>query len=316
MIPRMRAVVLLLAVATVAGCSRHTATAPTQTPPPSPSPTPAPATLTRVWLCCDTVQFGSQQQIEARAEYSDGSIKVVTSAVTSWRSSNPAMAPISSTGVVSGLAPGDFDITASYGGLDVSLKCSVFQSPYRPPATDEVTGHLSEITAFGPVDLWPAEVEVVGGPANGQKVQTILGGIFRISGLHAAGFDLIVRMRGYAPGRAHVDTLGRELNINLGPAAGTISDVLEGGVCLPTRTMSRTFRPQAPAFLRVTAERDGSTVKSLYANGVLVNGRIFLYQDIELSAGVAYELRVTGDCVNDTGPVRPTSRITFLRPAD
>ena len=312
----MRPVVLLLAVATLAGCSGHTATAPTETPPSSPSPTPPTATLTRVWIFGPSqVTINTQKQMEARATYSDGSIKDVSSAVTSWRSSNPAIAPISSSGVVTGLAPGYSEIAVAYGGLEGSVRLEVYQSPLRPPAADEVTGYVREITALGPIDLWPAEVEVIGGPANGRKVQTTWGGIFRITGLQAAGFDLIVRMRGYASGRAHVDSLGRELNINLGPAAGTISDVLEGGVCLPTRAISRTFRPQAPGFLRVTAD-EGSTWKSLYANGVLVNAYISLGDDIELSAGVTYELWATGNCVNDTGPVRPTSRISFLRPAD
>jgi hypothetical protein len=308
----MRTAIVLLA-ATVAACSSHTATAPTGT---APSPAPATPTLTRVSLCCSpSVYFTELKQIQARATYSDGSIKDVTSAVTSWKSSNPAIASISSTGVVTALAPGTFEITASYGGLEGSLGLIIFPSPFQPPAADEVTGYVREITALGPIDLWPAEAEVIGGPASGRKVQTTWGGIFRISGLQAAGFDLIVRRRGYASGRVHVDSLGRELNINLGPATGMISDVLEGGVCLPTRTISRTFRPQAPGFLRVTAD-DGSTFNSLYANGVLHNADVFLYEDIELSAGVTYELRVTGNCVNDTGPVRPTSRVSFLRPAD
>jgi hypothetical protein len=310
----MRQLVVLLAVATLAACSSHTATAPTQTPPSSPPATPA---LTSVSLCCSpSVAFNEAKQIQARATYSDGSTKDVTSAVTSWKSSKPAIASISSTGVVSALAPGTFDITASFGGLEGSLSLIIFPSVFEPPAADEVTGYVREITALGPVDLRLAEVEVQGGPATGRKVQTTSGGIFRIGGLQAAGFDLIVRMRGYATGRTHVDSLGRELNINLGPAAGTISDVLEGGVCLPTRTMSRNFRPQVPGFLRVTAERDGSTLKSLYADGVLVNAHIFTNDDAELRAGVVYELRVTGDCINDTGQVRPTSRISFLRPAD
>jgi hypothetical protein len=189
-------------------------------------------------------------------------------------------------------------------------------SPFQPPAADEVTGYLREMSGVGPIDLWPAEVEVIGGAANGRVAQTNTGGIFRLDGLPAAGFDLIARMRGYAPTRVRVDSLGRELNINLGPAPGMISDVLEGAVCLPTRTISRTFRPLAPGFLRVTAVRDGSVLLSLYANGIAVKPFYPLTAEVELNAGVTYDLRATGSCDADTGPARPTVRISLLRPSD
>ncbi len=308
----MRSVVLLLTVAALAACSRHTATGPSATPPSSPS-------LTRLSLCCTPLGGllgGQRTQITAKAIYSDESSKDVTSAGTSWRSSNQAIATISSSGMITALASGTFEVSASYGGLEASLRLTIFYSPFQPPAADEVTGYVREITGVGPIDLWPAEVEVIGGAANGRVAQTNTGGIFRIDGLPAAGFDLIARKRGYAPARVRVDSLGRELDISLGPAPGMISDILEGAVCLPTRTISRTFRPLAPGFLRVTALRDGSVLLSLYANGVAVKPYFSTGEDIELNAGVSYDLRATGSCDSDTGPARPTVRISLLRPSD
>lgn len=217
------------------------------------------------------MQINTQRQIEARATYSDGTIKDVTSAVTSWKSSKPSIAPISSTGVVKGLAAGDFEITATYGGLETSWGLYVVESAFRPPAANEVTGFVREMTGLGPIDLWRAEVEVIGGANNGQKAETNTGALFRMSGLQAPGFDLIVRMRGYSPGRVHVTELGRELSINLWPAPGVISDILEGEVCWPTRRISRQFRPAAPGFLRITGARSQSTTRALYGDGALVN---------------------------------------------
>src|SRR6266511_2567956 len=284
---------ILAAGLLLAGCSGHGTTAPTQAP-----PAPATPTLVLVSLCCgsNSVPFNTPRQIEARATYSDGSIKDVTSAVTLWKSSNPAIAPISSTGVVIALAPGFFDITASYGGLEGSWRLFIFDAPFNPPAADEVTGYVREITALGPIDLWRAEVEVLGGEASGRKAQTNTGGLFRINDLRAAGFDLMIRMRGYASARVHVAELGRELAVNLSPAPGVVSDILEGEVCWPTRTISRAFRPAAPGFLRLTGARYQSTTRAFYADGVLLSQHVFDNQDIELNPGVRYELRVTGSC--------------------
>jgi hypothetical protein len=311
----MRPVGLILAAGLLlAGCSGQGTTVPTQASP-APVPGSASPSLLRVWLCCgsDQVLINTQRQIEARATYSDGSIKDVTSAVTSWKSSNPAIAPISITGLVKGLSPGNVEITAAYAGMEASWGLYVFQSEFRPPAADEVTGFVTELTGLGPIDLWRADVEVIGGDANGRVVQTNTGGLFRITGLLAAGFDLVVRMRGYVSARVHVAELGRELAVNLSPAPGVVSDILEGDVCWPTRTISRVFRPATSGFLRITGARYQSTTKYFYGDGVLVTDHVFDNQDIELTPGVRYELRVTGSC--DYNP-SATVRVSFLRPVD
>jgi hypothetical protein len=306
----------LVAGLLLAGCSDSES--PARNSSPSPLPTAPGSSPARAWLCCGSnqVAINTERQIEARATYSDGSIKDVTSLVTSWKSSNPAIASISSTGVVSGLAPGNFEISARLPpehGTGASWGLYVFQSPYRPPVADEVTGSVRELTGLGPIYLERAEVEVIGGAANGRVVQTISGGLFRINDLRAAGFDLAVRMRGYASARVHVPELGQELTVNLSPAPGVVSDILEGDVCWPNRTISRAFRPAAAGFLRLTAALYAATTRALYADGVLLTERIFNNQDIELNAGVRYELRLTGVC--DTSPSM-TVHVSFLRPAD
>jgi hypothetical protein len=316
----VRPVVLTLAIAILTpACSHQKATAPTG---PS-SPTPPAATLVRIWVSSSIEIWMSGTptpfQFNARALYSDDSVKDISTLAT-WRSSNPAVAPISSTGIVNPLAPGAVVITASYGGLEASLNCHVVQDPARPPAANEIMGYVSEfIPRLTPISLDGAEVEIIGGSANGRTVHTGAAGLFRIGGLQAPGFDLIVRMRGYTSAGVHVGSLGRRLDINLAPAPGMVRDVLQGDVCLPTRTISRTFRPQAPAFLRVSTGH--RTVPSLYANGILVKADLFrnsLNQDIELSAGVTYELRATGYCVVDVedSPLTPAGYVSFLRPAD
>jgi hypothetical protein len=59
---------------------------------------------------------GSTQQFSAIAISTDGSTATITSQAT-WASSDQSVATISPTGVVTGIAPGQTDITAFYEGV-------------------------------------------------------------------------------------------------------------------------------------------------------------------------------------------------------
>jgi uncharacterized protein YjdB len=59
---------------------------------------------------------GSTQQFTAKALSTDGSITDVTSQAT-WQSSDQTIVTVSSTGVVTGVAPGQASITAFYSGV-------------------------------------------------------------------------------------------------------------------------------------------------------------------------------------------------------
>src|SRR5206468_1295049 len=96
----------------------------------------------------------------------------------------------------------------------------------------------------GPVDIAHAEVEIVGGSADGRKVLTDVIGFFRLGGLQSPGFDLIVREAAYSSKRFRVSQLGVDVSSEtvMTPAPTMVSDVLEGEVCSPTRTISATLR--------------------------------------------------------------------------
>jgi hypothetical protein len=284
-------------------------------PPIAPVPAPPTQGLVRIWLCCGSNQINVnwQRQLEARATYADGSTKDITGAVTSWTSSNPSIAAITTTGVLTGVAPGTTDISVTFAGFRATWDLDVVQSVFRPPALDTLTGHVREQTPLGKVDVLYADVEVIGGPSNSRVVRSESGNFFRIEGLTAAGFELAVRSRGYAPARARVAELGREIEVLLAPAPGVVSDVLQGEVCGPTRTITRTFTPSAAGFLRITDHEYQAVSRLLYGNGVLVSGDVADHDDVELSAGVKYEFRVTGDCDHNQ---TATVALTFLRPAE
>jgi hypothetical protein len=89
---------------------------PITSPSPRPTPTPAPAvTAVRVEGAA-TVTEGETLQLKAMAELSAGSPRDVT-AEASWLSSNPAIATVSATGLVTGVRAGTADISAGYQSL-------------------------------------------------------------------------------------------------------------------------------------------------------------------------------------------------------
>lgn len=83
-------------------------------------------TVTNVEVSADTVsmKIGSPTPLSALARRSNGSSIDVTG-VASWSSSDPAIARVSSSGVVTALAPGRVAITARYNGASGSHAFSV-----------------------------------------------------------------------------------------------------------------------------------------------------------------------------------------------
>lgn len=306
----MRRATVLVVVALFVGCAEPTTppTAPTPTPNvPTPAPPAIEPALAQVWLCCgsDAVRVGTTRQLEARATWADGKITDITPLVTTWRSSDEQVAQISSSGMVTGLTAGDTVLSISYRGLEDTWGFRVTQSTFRPAAPDEISGYVDEITHFGPAHVHGAEAEYDGRKAVASS------GFYRISGLQTAGLDLFVRKAGYRTTRVTVGELGRELSpVVLVPDPSMVSDFMEGEVCFPNRTISKSFTPNSRGVFRITSAWGASTIRALYANGVLFKSYIGNYSDEELSAGVHYEFRVTGSCDYSGG----TLRLTFLRP--
>ena len=261
--------------------------------------------LSKVWLCCgsDQVGVGTTRQIQARATLIDGTITDITSQVTTWRSSNEQAATISSSGVVTGLTAGATVLSFTYGGLEGTWPFRVTQSFLRPPAADEITGYVQEMTVYGVNGISKPELEY-----EGRTVVASSEGFFRISGLQTPGLPLLVRKTGYLSVSIAVPELGRELApIVLRPEPTLVSDFLEGAVCFPTRTITNAFTPTVSGLFRITSHSGVSATLQLFADGVLLSTTP---GDLQLSAGVHYELRATGVCDYTPTPLRAT----FLRP--
>jgi uncharacterized protein YjdB len=71
-----------------------------------------------------SVQAGSTKQMTATGTYSDGSTKTITSTVD-WSSSDTSEATVSSTGLVTGVAPGTVTITAALNSISGTTSVTV-----------------------------------------------------------------------------------------------------------------------------------------------------------------------------------------------
>ncbi len=89
-------------------------------------PAPAPPTgVAYVSLSgpCSLASVGEITQLQANANSRDGFLQDVT-AQTTWKSSHPAVASVSPTGLVTAVAPGIVEITAAFGNLNASAGIS------------------------------------------------------------------------------------------------------------------------------------------------------------------------------------------------
>jgi hypothetical protein len=266
-------------------------------------------------LCCGETIIDldptASRQLEARVLYSDGSRKDVA-AVATWTSSNPVVAKISSTGALTGLQFGEVQIAAVWENLRATWNMRVDRDRRRPPKANEMTGKVRELTALFPIEARGVQVEVVGGPNSGLAAQTDSAGRFWFYGLEEPGFDLVFRRRGYVTARVRVPELGREVRIDLSPGEGHIADVVEAPKCSGSPTLTRTFTPRAAGVLQLTSHYQTGT-RQLYADGALLSRNLQVgADDIELRAGVKYELRATGQCAEYGAP---DVWLAFLRPA-
>jgi uncharacterized protein YjlB len=99
------ALVLVIALATVVGACSST-----------PTPTPTLSSIAVTPASPANLAVGSTQQFTATGTYSDGSNADITSQVT-WTSSDASIATISFTGLATGIAAGNTNITASMSGV-------------------------------------------------------------------------------------------------------------------------------------------------------------------------------------------------------
>jgi hypothetical protein len=163
------AVVTLLSATTIACGSTATST------PSAPSPS---VTVTSVAVNGPNPNVGLTSQLTATATLSNGSGQNVTSQAA-WQTSNAAIATVNNAGVVTGIAPGDVDITATYQSVSGRLRLTIAQ------ATFAITGLITDATSGGV--LPNIEVQITAGPSAGLSTKTGATGIYTLNGVVSGG---------------------------------------------------------------------------------------------------------------------------------
>lgn len=110
-------VAIFVAALTVSACNGRTPTAPTPTPPVVVTP-PAP-TLVSLSLSpsSGTLLVGDTAPIIITGRFSDNTARTVAA---NWTSSNPSVATVTGSGVVTGVSAGQTTITASFSGQSIA----------------------------------------------------------------------------------------------------------------------------------------------------------------------------------------------------
>ena len=134
--------VLALCIAPACGGGNSAPTAPT--PIPTPTPTPTELSISSPDGFSGTLMPREPVQFRADLEYSDGSVREGVSA--EWSSSDPSVATVSESGLVTARQPGVFDLTASAEGLTSTHDgLRVVPAPAPPPPPRPVDPRFNDL---------------------------------------------------------------------------------------------------------------------------------------------------------------------------
>lgn len=180
---------LALSVVTLTACadtaSTGNATAPT--------PAPNPSATVRAVVVSSTSTSTSTFQMGARADMSDGSSRDVTM-LAKWDSSNPTIATVSSSGLLTVMGSGQIEVRATYESVMGAIGLLV-SGPSRP-ATFSIVGVAIETAPSGKV-VPGVTVQVTEGADAGQSTVTDAGGLYRFDALRTGPLTLEARKSGY-----------------------------------------------------------------------------------------------------------------------
>ena len=131
---------------------------------------------------------GLTAQFTATATLSNGSSQNVTSQAT-WQSSNTAIATVTNAGVVTGVGPGDVDITATYQSVAGRSRVTIAVKTFT------VSGNVTDGTSGG--ILPNINIAVTSGPHTGVATKTDASGAYTLSGLEAGSIVVTASAASY-----------------------------------------------------------------------------------------------------------------------
>jgi Big-like domain-containing protein/carboxypeptidase family protein len=147
-------------------------------------------------------------QLTATARLADGSSRDVTTSAV-WTSSNPALATVSASGLVTAVGAGQVEVRASYQGVMGTLTLQVD----RPIQRFALSGVVHEVGPAGAA-VANARVEIVRGPGAGAFVTTDGAGIYRLPGLNGL-VDITASKDGFIDWRLSNLTVDRDMHMDV-----------------------------------------------------------------------------------------------------
>ncbi len=114
-------------------------------------------TVSSIAITPTDINVGQQQQLAATATYSDGSKAPITP--DTWSSSNPQALTVSTSGIATGVAYGQSNVSATLSGVQGNATVNVHGGALNITITGSVTGTVT-ITGTGNLrkPLWPAKL--------------------------------------------------------------------------------------------------------------------------------------------------------------
>lgn len=197
-----------------------------------------------------SVEAGQTLQFSATAAYSDGSTAVVTS-TAKWQSSQVSAATVNGTGLSTGVAAGNVQITASFGGLTATATLAVLPKPASVSKTfansREIEFHSGEKAS-----VYPSLINVSGMAGKIDKATLTLKQL-SVSSAKATRLLLVgpagqkVLLMAGAGGSQSVNSINLTLD-DLAPAALPKENRLTSGSYKPANYVSSAaFRSPAPS---------------------------------------------------------------------
>ncbi len=171
--------------------------------------TVTPATLSNITITPPnpSVNSGGSVQLKATGTFSDGSTQDMTSSLT-YSSSKPAVATVSSSGLLHGLAPGSATVTASLGSVSSSFGVTVTAATLQT-----ITIGTGTITVSAGIS---AQLSAIGSFSDGSTQDVSATVAWSSSATAVAGVDATGKVTGLAVGSATITA-------TLGTVSGTTS---------------------------------------------------------------------------------------------
>ena len=189
-----------VAIATFAACAGNTSANPE-----------APSTATGLFevRVASGAMTDTTIQLSATARFVDGSSRDVTSSAT-WISSDPTLATVSSSGLLTAGGSGAVDVRATYQGVTGALTMQVG----RPILRFGVSGVVREVGGGGG-GLGGVRLEIVRGPGVGTVATSDASGSYRLSGVMGM-VDITASKAGYIDWRLQNLTVDHDMQMDIG----------------------------------------------------------------------------------------------------